>query len=94
MSDPNSSNSSRQFFPGVVASWPRDEQPLTRDERIAMQSSLAKLGYDIGKIDGLLGSKSRAAMRGWQKKHDLAADGFATEDLLTRIAMEAKAKGQ
>ena len=48
---------------------------------------------DIGKIDGLLGSKSRAAMRGWQKKHDLAADGFATEDLLTRIAMDAKAKG-
>ena len=78
--------------PGVVASWPRDEQPLSRDERLALQGALAKLGYDIGKIDGLLGSKSRAAMRGWQKKHDVAADGFATQDLLTRIAMEAKAK--
>ena len=80
--------------PGVAASWPRDEQPLSRDERIAMQSSLAKLGYDIGKIDGLLGSKSRAAMRGWQKKHAIPADGFATQDLLTRIAMDAKGAGQ
>jgi membrane-bound lytic murein transglycosylase B len=78
--------------PAVVSSWPRDEQPLSRDERIAMQSSLAKLGYDIGRVDGLLGSKSRAAMRGWQKKHEVPADGFATQDLLTRIATDAKAK--
>jgi membrane-bound lytic murein transglycosylase B len=65
---------------------------LNRDERMALQTSLAKLGYDIGKIDGLLGSKARAAMRAWQKKHQLPADGFATQDLLTRIAMDAKAK--
>ena len=78
--------------PGVVAFWPRDQMVLNRDERLALQTSLAKLGYDIGKIDGLIGSKSRAAMRSWQKKHDLAADGFATQDLLTRIAMDAKAK--
>jgi membrane-bound lytic murein transglycosylase B len=78
--------------PAVAAQWPRDEQPLSRDERLAMQSSLAKLGYNIGKIDGLLGSKARAAMRAWQKKHAIPADGFATQDLLTRIAMDAKAK--
>jgi hypothetical protein len=33
-------------------------------------------------------------VRTWQKKHAVAADGFATEDLLTRIAMDAKAKAQ
>jgi len=37
-------------------------------------------------------SKARAAMRAWQKKHALPADGFATQDLLTRIAMDARAK--
>ncbi|MDE2133462.1 MAG: lytic murein transglycosylase [Alphaproteobacteria bacterium] len=79
--------------PAIASAWPRDEQPLTRDERLALQNSLAVLGYDIGKVDGLIGSKARAAMRAWQKKHDLPADGFATENLLTRIAMEAKAKG-
>jgi membrane-bound lytic murein transglycosylase B len=77
-------------LPGIAGAWPRDEQPLTRDERLAMQSALATLGYNIGKIDGLFGSKSRAALRAWQKKHAIPADGFATEDLLTRIATDAK----
>jgi len=79
--------------PPVMALWPRDLQPLTRDERLALQDSLAKLGFDIGKADGLIGSKSRAAMRAWQRAHDLPADGYATQDLLTRIAMEARSKG-
>ena len=78
--------------PAVTSSWPRDQMTLNRDERMALQTSLAKLGYDIGKIDGLLGGKSRAALRAWQKKHGAPADGFATEDLLTRIAMDARAK--
>ena len=77
----------------IVTPWPRDEQMLNRDERLALQNALTALGYDIGKIDGIIGSKSRAAMRAWQKKHSLSPDGFATEDLLTRIAMDAKAKG-
>ena len=78
--------------PAVLASWPRDLQMLSRDERIAMQTSLAKLGFDIGKVDGLLGGKARAAMRAWQKAHNIPADGYPTEDLLTRVAMEAQAK--
>ena len=78
--------------PAVRASWPRDLQMLSRDERIAMQTSLAKLGFDIGKVDGLLGGKARAAMRAWQKAHNIPADGYPTEDLLTRVAMEAQAK--
>jgi len=76
---------------GIAAQWPRDEQPLNRDERLALQTALASLGYGIGKIDGLIGSKSRAALRAWQEKHALPADGFATENLLTRLALEAKA---
>jgi membrane-bound lytic murein transglycosylase B len=78
--------------PAVAAPWPRELQPLSRDERLALQNSLLKLGFDIGKADGLIGSKSRAAMRTWQKAHAVPADGFATQELLTRIAMEAKAK--
>ncbi len=77
--------------PGVVSAWPRGLQPLSRDERVALQNALTKLGFDIGKPDGLIGSKSRAAVRTWQKAHALPADGFATQDILTRVAMEAKA---
>ena len=76
----------------VQAPWPREELPLSRDERIAFQTSLAKLGYDIGTIDGVLGRKARAALREYQKARGLPADGFATESLLTRIATEAQSK--
>jgi peptidoglycan lytic transglycosylase B len=75
----------------VQSPWPRDEQPLSRDERIAFQTDLTALGFDIGKIDGILGKRARAALREWQKGHGIAPDGFATEDLLTRIALEAQA---
>ena len=76
----------------VVSSWPRDEQTLSRDERVAFQTYLLKLGYDIGTIDGVLGRKARVALRLWQKAHALPADGFPTEDLLTRIAVDAQGK--
>jgi membrane-bound lytic murein transglycosylase B len=59
---------------------------------MTLQNSLSKLGFDIGTADGLIGAKSRGALRAWQKAHALPADGFATEDLLTRIAMEAREK--
>jgi membrane-bound lytic murein transglycosylase B len=76
----------------VAGTWPRDELPLNRDERMAFQSYLARLGYDIGRIDGILGKKARAALRDWQKKHALPADGFATDDLLTRVAIDASSR--
>ena len=78
--------------PAVMAAWPRELTPLNRDERLALQTSLITLGFDIGKADGLIGAKSRAAVRSWQKAHALPADGFATQDLLTRIALEAHNK--
>ncbi len=79
--------------PGVIGLWPRDEQPLSRDERVSLQTALQKLGYDPGKIDGVLGRGVRAAIRNYQKAHGLAADGFATEALLTRLLNEVKDKG-
>jgi membrane-bound lytic murein transglycosylase B len=78
--------------PAVMASWPRGLAPLSRDERLTLQNSLITLGFDIGKPDGLIGAKTRAALRVWQKANALPADGFATQDLLTRLAMEARGR--
>ncbi|HTW36259.1 MAG TPA: lytic murein transglycosylase [Rhizomicrobium sp.] len=77
----------------VIAAWPREETPLTRDERIAFQNDLKKLGYDPGDIDGVLGHKVRAAIRAFQKANGIPADGFATEDLLVRLERAIAAKG-
>jgi membrane-bound lytic murein transglycosylase B len=76
----------------IMAGWPRDEPPMSREERLALQAYLLALGYDVGPIDGVLGRRSRAAIREYQKTHGIPADGFPTEDFLTRVAMDATAK--
>ena len=65
--------------------WPRGDRPLKRSERKEVQSILTKFGYNTGGIDGRLGSKSRAAIRAWQKRNGLVADGFASANLLEAL---------
>ena len=77
----------------IRALWPRGEAPLNRDERIAFQNDLKKLGYDPGDADGILGRQARAALRVYQKAHGIPADGFATVDLLVRMEREIAARG-
>jgi lytic murein transglycosylase len=77
----------------IVASWPRDEVPLSRDERVAFQADLKKLGFDPGDLDGVLGHKARAALRGYQKSRGMPPDGFATEGLLEHMERDIVAKG-
>ncbi len=80
--------------PGVQNPWPRDEQPLSHDERLALQTALRKLGFDpLAKIDGLLGRETRAQLRIYQKTRGLPADGFPTMALLATILTEVKQKG-
>ncbi len=79
--------------PPILTAWPRDEMPLSRDERIAFQTDLKKLGFDPGDPDGVIGRKGRAALRAYQKARGLPADAFATEDLLERMEQELAAKG-
>jgi peptidoglycan lytic transglycosylase B len=75
---------------GVQAAWPRDEQPLSRDERIAFQTALAKLGFDPGKIDGVLGRGVKAALRRYQKARGMPADGFPTLGLLAALLLDVR----
>ena len=77
----------------LVAQWPRGQPVMTRDERIAFQNDLKKLGYDPGDIDGVLGHKVRASVRAYQKAHGMPADGYATQDLLLRMERELASKG-
>ena len=71
---------------GVIkGSWPLDERPLTRVERVELQTRLNAKGFDTGKPDGIIGFNSRKAIRAYQKKVGLAADGYATSSLLERL---------
>lgn len=47
-----------------------------------LQQLLANRGYDVGKIDGLAGAKTRSAVKDMQLKLGLPADSYATPELL------------
>lgn len=41
-----------------------------------LQELLNALGYDCGSVDGIFGSKTKAAVLAFQKANGLAADGI------------------
>jgi lytic murein transglycosylase len=47
--------------------WSR-VQSFSREEMKRLQTASAKAGYDAGKIDGLIGSRTRSAIGKWQQK--------------------------
>ena len=69
----------------LVTPWPQGDRLLNPAQSRAMQQALAKLGYDIGELDGKLGEKAKDALRDWQGKHGLPADGYPTLRLLERL---------
>ena len=50
-----------------------------------LQQLLARQGFNVGKIDGVLGQQSRIAVKTVQVKYGLPADSWPTEELLSRM---------
>ena len=50
-----------------------------------VQTLLVRRGHDVGKIDGFLGLKSRAAVKAEQVKLGLPADSYPTPELVQRL---------
>ena len=73
----------------VKHAWPRDERSLSRDERFRFQTNLAKAGFDPGAPDGVMGRRTRAALRQYQQSKGIVADGFATAAMLAMLDMDA-----
>lgn len=58
----------------------------------AVQSKLAKLGYDPGPADGLFGAKTDTAVRKFQSDKSLAVDGVVGNQTIAALDAECKAK--
>ncbi|QJD58932.1 lytic murein transglycosylase [Pseudomonas sp. gcc21] len=69
----------------IQASWPRDDRPLSRSERIELQERLDAGGFDPGSADGIIGANTRQAIRRLQNSLGMPADGYATHALLERL---------
>ena len=64
---------------GISASWPRDEQGLTRDQVQRLQQNLTAQGYDTKGTDGVMGANTRRAFAAWQAANGQTPDGFISQ---------------
>lgn len=74
--------------PGVVAAWPRDLQPLSREQVRTLQTALNERGFDTGTPDGVAGPATRAGLRRYQLSVGAVADGYPTLELLERLTAQ------
>lgn len=71
---------------GVIrGDWPKDELPLSRSQRIDLQTALSANGYDAGNPDGIIGANTRKAIRAAQQSLGWPADGYPTVKLLESL---------
>lgn len=69
----------------IQGTWPKDDMPLTRTERIELQSRLSARNYDAGAPDGIIGANTRKAIRSAQQTLGWPADGYPTHKLLEAL---------
>ncbi|MBK1782109.1 lytic murein transglycosylase [Advenella sp. WQ 585] len=65
--------------------WPTDDLGLSRTDRVTLQKILLNKGHDIGEADGLIGSKTREAIKAEQTRLGLNADGRAGQKILRAL---------
>ena len=60
-------------------------QSLSLGQTKRLQRLLVRRGYDVGKVDGIIGSKTRDAVKDVQKKFGMPADSYPTPNLLSKL---------
>jgi membrane-bound lytic murein transglycosylase B len=71
--------------PAFKTKRPAVEVRMSRGDIKDMQRLLSAQGFDTGGTDGVAGPKTRFAIKAYQKKSLLPADGFPTMGLLERL---------
>ncbi len=62
---------------------------LSFNEMKQLQQLLVRAGFDVGKVDGVLGQQTRTGVKAMQIKYGLPADSWPTAELLTRMGGSA-----
>lgn len=75
----------------IATAWPTDDRGLSRAERKQVQELLLQLGYDIGAADGMIGAKTRAAIREFMASRGSAMEGRAGGRVLDALRAAASA---
>ena len=68
-----------------VTPWPTDDPGLSRAQNRELQTLLLARGHDIGSADGMIGAKTREAIKAEQQKLGMKTDGRAGQKLLAAL---------
>ena len=71
--------------PAVQANWGPDKSGMTMNDRQALQRALTQAGFDTGGTDGVIGTKTKAAISAYQASAGLPVTGEPSLDLLRRF---------
>jgi membrane-bound lytic murein transglycosylase B len=74
----------------LVGEAPPGDAPLRTEFVRGMQQDLNRLGYPAGEPDGMVGRRTRQALRDYQRDRGLTADAYPTRDLLAVLWAEAR----
>lgn len=66
---------------------PEDLPALSRDNILAIQEALNEKGFDTGEPDGIMGPDTRSAIRTYQAKNGLVADGYPGDAVLESLGV-------
>ncbi|MBZ9978505.1 lytic murein transglycosylase [Mesorhizobium sp. BR-1-1-10] len=71
---------------GAPSLDPRNPEPgLTNEQMKELQTKLEARGYDVGTVDGILGTNTREAIRKEQMRLGMPVDGWPTPELLGKL---------
>lgn len=79
--------------PGIETPRPTSDRPLSLDEVADMQHRLNYLGLDAGEPDGIVGRQTRAALRDYQRRIKVPADGYPTPELIQALREDTPGAG-
>lgn len=87
LGDPAWKKGQTQSAPVATASNQAASSPSNLNQGvISLQSQLAARGYDPGPIDGLMGERTRAAIRAYQRDRQMPVDGQVSQTLVASLA--------
>ncbi len=66
---------------------------LTRQQVVDLQRQLAALGFEPGEADGVIGARTRTALKAFQRSVGLPQDGYPSPEVLARVQAEAVSRG-
>jgi membrane-bound lytic murein transglycosylase B len=66
---------------------------ITRQQVVELQRLLAALGFDPGEADGILGARTRNALKAFQGSIGLPQDGYASPEVMARVRALAASRG-